>query len=106
MLNPNERRAISELKAILLKKYNLVELKLFGSKVKGVETKESDVDIFIVLEQYDWDIEKQIYELCFEIGLKYDVFLSPLLYSKEEIHDELIKATPFYQVVEKEGIAI
>lgn len=106
MLNLNERKAIAELKEKLLSRYDLADLKLFGSKVKGKGTKDSDVDIFIVLEQCDWEIEKKIYELCFEISLKYDTLLSPIIYSKKEIQDDLIKATPFYQVVEREGIPI
>ncbi|MBM4330467.1 MAG: DUF86 domain-containing protein [Deltaproteobacteria bacterium] len=31
----------------------------------------------IVLKQVDWDIERDICEICFYLGLKYDVVISP-----------------------------
>jgi predicted nucleotidyltransferase len=106
MLNLNEKKAVAELKEELTRKYNLVEFKLFGSKARNVADKESDIDIFIVIENTDWTIEKGIYELCFEISLRYDVLLSPVIFSKKDINNHIIQATPFYQVVAREGVDI
>jgi predicted nucleotidyltransferase len=86
--------------------YSLIQLKLFGSKVRGDFDRVSDIDLFIVLRQSDWQIEKAVYELCFEISLKYDVFLAPVVYSEKEVEDKLTKITSFYRNVEMEGIAI
>lgn len=105
-LTKNEEDALMELKNILSKKYRLIQLKLFGSKVKGYFDKESDIDVLIVIGKCNWDIEKDIYEICFEIGLKYDILLSPMVYSQDEIESEVIQATPFYKNVEKEGLPI
>ena len=105
-LTENEEDALRELKEVLLKRYSLIQLKLFGSKAKGYADSESDIDVFVVLDKCNWEIEKGVYELCFEIGLKYDVLLSPAVYSRVEIESELIKATPFYKAVEREGISI
>lgn len=106
MLSLNEKKAARELKEELIKKYNLVEFKLFGSKARSSADNESDIDIFIVIKNTDWTIEKGIYELCFEISLKYDVLLSPVIFSKKDADSHIIQATPFYQVVAKEGINI
>lgn len=105
-LSKNEKEALIELKNILSKKFQLIQLKLFGSKVKGYSDEESDIDVFIVINKCDWNIEKDIYEICFEIGLKYDVLLSPVVYSQDEIEDKVIQATPFYKNVEKEGLQV
>jgi predicted nucleotidyltransferase len=101
-----EKKALQQLKKELSLRYNLQWLKLFGSKARGDSDKESDIDVVIVLDSINWDIEKQVYELCFHIGLEYDVLISPILYSVQETKDRLIKATPFFMAVEKEGVAV
>lgn len=101
-----EKRALQKLKKELSRRYNLYWLKLFGSKARGDSDTESDIDVVIVLNNVDWTIEKQVYEMCFYIGLDYDVLISPIIYSSEEINDGRIKATPFFMAVEKEGIAV
>lgn len=105
-LAENERIALQKLKHAIMAKYNLVEFKLFGSKVRGDSGPESDLDIFIVLDRVNWNIEKQIYELCFEIGLEHDVVFCPVIFSHTETESILTKITPFYQAVEKEGVSI
>jgi len=81
-------------------------MKLIGSKARGDFDEESDIDIVIVLKDVDWDIERDIYEKCFYLGLKYDTLISPIIYSEKDINDSLTRVTPFYRTVEAEGILI
>ena len=101
-----EKKALQKLKKELSQGYNLYWLKIIGSKVRGDSDKESDIDVVIVLDNVNWDIEKQVYELCFHIGLEYDVLISPIIYSVQETNDTLIKATSFFMTVEKDGVAV
>jgi len=101
-----EKKALQQLKKELSQRYNLYWLKIIGSKVRGDSDKESDIDVVIVLDNVNWDIEKQVYELCFHIGLEYDVLISPIIYSVQETNDTLIKATSFFMTVEKDGVAV
>lgn len=79
-------------------------MKLLGSKARGDFDEESD--IVIVLKYVDWDIEKDIYETCFYLCLKYDVVISPIIYSEGDINDTFTRITPFYRTLESEGILI
>lgn len=105
-LNSNETEAVSKLKKILSENYKLIQMKLFGSRAKGDYNNESDIDLLIVIEDYDWKLENEIYEICFEIGLEYDVLLSPVIFSKKEFDDKLTKVTPFYKIIAKEGLTL
>ena len=101
-----EKNALIELKKEISKKYKLLWMKLIGSKARGDSDEESDIDIVIVLENVDWDIERDIYEKCFYLGLKYDIVISPIIYPEKDINDTLTQITPFYKTVEAEGIPI
>lgn len=101
-----EKDALTELKQELSKKYKLLWMKLIGSKARGDFDEQSDIDIVIVLEDVNWNIERDIYETCFYLGLKYDVLISPIIYSEKDINDTLTRITPFYRTVEAEGILI
>ncbi|MEI6125178.1 MAG: nucleotidyltransferase domain-containing protein [Pseudomonadota bacterium] len=105
-LSPNEKAALDKLKSDISSKYNLLEMKLYGSKARGDHDSESDIDVLIVLDTLDWATEKDVYELCFTTGLAYDVLIAPMVYSKNEMASNLVKATPFYLTVQKEGIAL
>ena len=105
-LSKSEQDAIHELKCCISKNHRLLQMKLFGSKVRGSSDEESDIDLSIVLEEVNWRIEREMYELCFEIGLKYDLLLTPTVFSQDEMNDELIKSTPFYRVVPREGMVV
>lgn len=105
-LSNNEKRALQELKNILAKKYSLHDFRLFGSKARGDSDWQSDLDVYIVLKEVNRGTEREIYELCFEIGLDYDVVFCPVVFSEKEVTDRFTQVTPFYQVVQREGISL
>ena len=106
ILHKKEIEALSELKADLEKKHLFCWMKLIGSKARGDSDEESDIDVVIVLEQVDWQIERNIFESCFYIGLRHDVVISPTVYAKPELDMPLTRITPFYLAVEAEGVLV
>jgi len=106
-LLPNEQRALDRLKEILARDFGLDRLILYGSKARGDADRESDIDVLVVLEgEPDWRTRRAVYDVCFDIGLEYDVLLQPVVYSQTRYNSPLIRATPFYRNVESEGVAV
>jgi predicted nucleotidyltransferase len=105
-LSDNERVALAKLKEALSRDFRLVELRLFGSKARGDSHRESDMDVLIVLEDYDWETEKAIYDLCYDISVDHSVVIAPSLYSRAEFDSPLERATLFSQAVELEGVPL
>jgi predicted nucleotidyltransferase len=72
-------RILRELKAKLLDIYNgrMKHLILYGSYARGEATASSDIDLLLVLEDYEnsWEEEKRIEDVVGELCLKYDVLL-------------------------------
>lgn len=102
----NEKRGIELLQKELLRKYKLVDFKLYGSKARGADHQYSDLDIMIVLEENTPEIESEIDDLIFEINIKYNCLITALYYSKNEIESGPFAESPIYKKILEEGIAI
>lgn len=105
-LTTNEKQALTIFRDALVKDFGALDVRLFGSRARGEGDEESDLDVFIVLRQIDWESEKRIYGLSFDISLKYAVLISPILYSQGDIENPSIKLSPLYMTVQREGIKI
>ncbi len=81
----NEKKALKELKKLVSQYHNLLEFKIFGSKARGSDSKDSDIDIMIVIDDISPIVESQIDDLIFEINLNYDCFITPLYFSQQEL---------------------
>jgi predicted nucleotidyltransferase len=105
-LTTNEKKALSDFRDALVEGFGALEVRLFGSRARGEGDEESDLDVFIVIPQIDWELEKEIYGLSFDISLEYDVLISPILYSLRETENPSIKISPLYKTAQREGIKI
>lgn len=105
-MKENEERAIKDLKKALSKKFNLLELRLFGSKARGQEEPDSDIDVMIELAGSNAEIESQIDDIIFEINLKNDSFISAVIFSRKELEEGPLAESPLYKKIQSEGLTI
>jgi predicted nucleotidyltransferase len=72
-LNEAEREALARFKGALqtLLGDNLLSLRLFGFRVRGEETEESDLDVLVLLKRKDRALCRQIVEESLEVDLAY-----------------------------------
>ena len=103
---PNEKKALNELRAALKKKFKMVEFKLFGSKAKGTDDYDSDIDVMITLLDYSKEIEAQIDDLIFDINLKYNCLITALFFGQNEIEFGPVSESPIYKKILQEGVPI
>jgi len=79
---------LKELKSCLQKGYkdSVKDIILFGSQAYGKSNEESDYDVLIVLEKdYTAKDENQIFDLCYDINLKYNIIIDAHLISEREL---------------------
>ncbi len=97
---------VKELKRKVSDKFGKAEVILFGSKIKASAKEESDIDVLVILNRnVDLKVKETIYDIAYELSLRYDEVLDVSVYSKEEW--ERYKASlPFIINVEKEGTVI
>lgn len=102
----NEERALAELMEEVQKRYDVVEVRLFGSKARGTDTGESDVDVMILLRRWTPEIESEIDDLVFDVNLKHACFITPIYFSEEEIQSGPMAASPIYRRIMAEGVRL
>ena len=65
--------------------FPILDFRIYGSKAKGTDVQDSDVDVMIVLEDHWPTIESEIDDLIFDINTKYDCLISALFFSPKEL---------------------
>ena len=102
------QKAMKELKELLIKTYPdyIDKVILFGSRITEKENNSSDYDILVILKKlFDWRFKYKIYDISYDIDLKYDIITDVKLISKIELRTIKGKQPFILDALEK-GIVI
>jgi len=107
-LNQKEEQAVKAFVSAIRKKLKdqLLEIKIFGSKVRGDYSQDSDIDILIVLKERSKYIIDTLYEKLLDIELEYDSKISLTIFSEAEYQHNVNAHTPFMESLANEGVAL
>src|SRR5882724_6732800 len=84
-LKPADSEAVRRATAILKQRFPVERVVLFGSKARGQDSPESDIDLLVLTRRTLGQAEKAgIVEALFDLQLELDVVLSTLVASLEE----------------------
>lgn len=103
---PNEKKALEVLKKTLAENYKILDFRIYGSKAKGTDVPDSDLDVMIALEDHSSAIESHIDDLIFDINLRYDCFITAIYFSRRELEVGPLSESPIYKKIQKEGISL
>jgi predicted nucleotidyltransferase len=81
-----------------------VEVILYGSYARREATQESDVDILVILPQLDPKVDALLGEIAWQIGFEAGLVMSVVPVAQGELG--LLRASPFFQAVQREGIPL
>ncbi|MGE5355076.1 MAG: nucleotidyltransferase domain-containing protein [Deltaproteobacteria bacterium] len=102
----NYSEILIDLKQSLYNKFNenVKDVILFGSQINEAAPPNSDFDILIIVNRnVNWKLEKQVSDICFDIELKYGIFLDVHILSKDEVEQPRGKQ-PIFENALKNGI--
>lgn len=85
---------------------HLLDFKVFGSRARGDENEYSDMDIFIEVENLDNELQDKIAHIVWEAGIENSIYISPLIFTRYEIDDSPLRASPIVKNISEEGIRI
>jgi len=100
-----EKRAVLEASAVLKKSFSVEKVILFGSKARGDDDEESDIDLLVLTPRpVSWDERKAINAALYEIQIEYDVVISALLTTVADWHDGTFSVLPIHQEITEQGV--
>jgi predicted nucleotidyltransferase len=95
-----------QLKERLSKVVQLIDFRVFGSRARGDEDEYSDMDVFIEVETLDKPLKKKIRDIIWEVGFENSVYISPLIFTRYEIEESPLRASPIVKNVTEEGVKV
>ncbi len=107
-LSPEEKSALTQFKADLerLLSNQLIELKLFGSKARGDDQPDSDIDVLVIVTDDDWRICDVVYGIATDILLQADISISPKVISKNQLEQLKKEDTFFLRNISRDAITV
>ncbi|MBI5874486.1 MAG: nucleotidyltransferase domain-containing protein [Deltaproteobacteria bacterium] len=85
---------------------NLIDMEIFGSKVRGDFTGDSDIDILVVVKERTLDSMDRIAEITADLNIEYNLSISPVIFSEYEYKVNEDMASPFVLSIEAEGVRL
>jgi predicted nucleotidyltransferase len=107
-MSKTERLAVERFGAevkIRLGEY-MVRMSVFGSKVRGDFRETSDIDVLVIVKKRSLRVMDQIAEITSDLNVKYDLSISPVVFSEQEYDMNTKMATPFSLAVREEGLSL
>ena len=105
-LQSKDRAAIGEAVLILRDQFPVQRIVLFGSKCRGDDDPESDIDLLVLTTRALSRTERHaIVDALFPIQLQHDVVLSPLIVAAKEWDGGVISVLPIHDELEEQGAA-
>lgn len=107
-LKGKSEKAVNEFASLVIHnlKEKLKELILFGSKARGDFKKDSDIDIFVLIDKENLKIWQIIQSLSAKVSLKFDVVISALVMDKKRYQTHLKLKTLLYKNIVRDGVLL
>jgi predicted nucleotidyltransferase len=102
-MSKTERRAIERFGDDVKSRLGdyVVRMSVFGSKVRGDFRETSDI-----VKERSLRVMDQIAEITSDLNIKYDLSISPVVFSEEEYDVNVKMASPFSLAVREEGLSL
>ncbi len=107
-LRKEQKAALFTYLRLLQEKYGnkIDQVLLFGSAARGESDEESDLDILIVLKNGNKKLKDEISMASFDLILKNNVILSPIVMDRKSYAWHKKYRDPLYNNIERDGIDV
>ncbi len=101
-----DRQIARELRRRLAQGVKIEDFRVFGSRVRGEATPESDLDVYLVVTELTPALRRWIDEVAWEVGFDGDLVISTLVTTRRGLEKGPFGAQPVVQTIEREGIPL
>ena len=101
-----DRTAIERSAATLRERFPVERVVLFGSKARGDDGPDSDIDLLVLTgRKLSWDEQREMTRSLFKLEMEMGVLISLVVYPLEEWEHGIYQATPLRWEIDAEGVA-
>lgn len=106
-LQERDRLAIEEAAELIRKRCPVESVLLFGSKARGDDDAESDIDLLVLTARPVSRSDRHaVVDALFPIQLRLDVVLSPLFVDAREWREGVVSVLPIRREIEEHGVVV
>jgi len=106
VVSPRDREAIEATVRLLRERFPVEKVILFGSKARGTDDAESDIDLLVLTsKELSWRERDAITDLLFDVECAHDVVISTIVVSKEGWATGPYTVLPLHRESERYGVA-
>lgn len=109
-LPPEVQRVLGLFRARLESRFGerLVDLRLFGSRARGIVHEESDVDILVLVRDLRFPEDRAVTDLAFDVEMAtgFELAISPLVMTPERYRELLDRERLIALEIEQDGIRV
>jgi predicted nucleotidyltransferase len=89
-------------------KHHLRRVIIFGSRIRGEATGDSDLDVAALVDDKTLEIEKKLEDTVYQVMWDHDFkpIMSLKVFAEAQFYDAVKKGFSFYKHVEKEGVSV
>jgi predicted nucleotidyltransferase len=98
------KEILKELKGKISEKYDINEMRLFGSSARGDRRADSDIDVFINLKMVNRQIEEDLFDIAYDLELKHDCLIDIIVFSDDIINDHHSTSSIYRKVIEEDAV--
>ena len=104
MLSKKDKKIFSTFASAVKSGFPQARIWAFGSRAKGSASRESDLDVCVVLEKLDEKIDKKIIDYPWDVGFKNDRLISTVTYSEDDFYNGPCSQSTLVTTILEEGI--
>ena len=104
MLSKKDKKIFSTFASAVKFSYPQARIWAFGSRAIGSASRESVLDVCVVLDELDDIIDKKIIDFAWNVGFNNDRLISTVTYSKDEFYNGPCSQSTLVTTILEEGI--
>jgi len=106
MLTPKDKLIAEEFKEKLAQVATILDFRVFGSRARGDNAPESDLDVFLEIRESEKKVLEKISDVAWEVGFPHYTVITPIIFTQDEIENTPLRSSPLVKVIQEEGIRL
>jgi predicted nucleotidyltransferase len=104
-LGEKDKKAIEAASRLLKERFPVAQVVLFGSKARGDDDSESDIDLLVLTtRELSWQERDDVTDALFDIEMDCEVVLSTLISTVDAWREGTFSVVPIHDEISEEGI--